>query len=71
MATDSKGGESTGREMAPAGVSAAAEPASPSGSGHILGRFSQVHLLSAALVAAVAGIVAAYVGFAMLLKRGG
>jgi hypothetical protein len=69
MATDSKDDESTQRAAANAGAGEAAESTAPPRPQQLLGRFSPVHLLSAALVAAVAGMVAAYVGFAMLLRR--
>jgi hypothetical protein len=71
MATDSKDDEPTQREVASAGAGDATESTAPPRSRQTPGRISPVHLLSAALVAATAGIVAAYVGFALFLKRGG
>ena len=71
MSTGARGGEPTQSEAVDAVVSEAADPTTPLPSKQILGRFSQVHLPSAVLVAAAAGMVAAYVGFALFLRRGG
>jgi hypothetical protein len=67
---DPNADDATRREVASTSAGATAEPTAPPRPKEILGRFSPAHVASAALVAAAAGIVAAYVGFAMLLKRG-